>query len=166
MKSGDNQILEHSAKAVRMDGRELFEHRFVVGHQGRDDLRSESILQVDPNTGLPVSWQMRHGDKRLFDFTVSYPERGPLTIVALGVPETTKIVDLAPQGEFKQVLLATTAARGRFDDYHAVVVESITSDRASAWDVVYRTQDLVAAAGTVDEELSTRDLGWQAVVGF
>jgi hypothetical protein len=83
---------------------------------------------------------MKLGEQLLFDFKVSYPDRGPLTIVALGVPETAPIIDQTPRGEFQAVLVATRAARRRFDDYHAVVIDSPTSDRAAhgTWSRIWR----------------------------
>lgn len=138
MKAGDQQVLEHKKKSIRVDGQDLVEHRFVVGRQGQDAARSESLLQVDPKTSLPVSWQMKLGGKLLFDFKVSYPDHGPLTIAALGAPESAKIVDGSPPVAFQRVLVATSSARRRFDNYHAVVVESNQLNRARKWDDVYR----------------------------
>ena len=138
MKAGDQQVLEHKTKSILVGGREMIEHRFVVGRKGHDEARSESLLQVDPKTSLPISWQMKLGDKPVFDFTVSYPDSGPLTIAALGMPENAKIVDGSPPVAFQRVLVATSAARRRFDNYHAVVVESFQMNRARKWDDVYR----------------------------
>jgi hypothetical protein len=138
MKAGDQQVLEHETKSIRVGERELIEHRFVVGRKGQDAARSESLLQVDPKTNLPVSWQMKLGDKPLFDFKVSYPDHGPLTIAALGAPESAKIVDGSPPVAFQRILVTTSAARRRFDNYHAVVVESSQLNRARKWDDVYR----------------------------
>ncbi|MCE9528071.1 MAG: hypothetical protein K8R36_18680 [Planctomycetales bacterium] len=138
MKAGDQQVLEHKTKSIRVEGRDLVEHRFVVGRKGQEAARSESLLQVDPKTNLPVSWQMKLGDKPLFDFQVSYPEHGPLTITALGAPESAKLVDGSPPVAFQRVLVATTTARRRFDNYHAVVVEAFHLNRARKWDEVYR----------------------------
>src|SRR6185369_5050664 len=77
MTSGDKQVLEHDVKTIRVDGRELLEHRFVVGRKGHDDPRAESLLQVDSQTHLPISWHMKIGDRSLSEFKVSYPDRGP-----------------------------------------------------------------------------------------
>jgi hypothetical protein len=138
MTAGDHQVLEHKTKSIRVGGRELVEHRFVVGRKGQEAARSESLLQVDPKTNLPVAWQMKLADKPIFDFQVSYPEHGPLTIAALGAPKDAKIVDGSPPVAFQHVLVATTAARRRFDNYHAVVVEAFHLNRARKWDDVYR----------------------------
>jgi hypothetical protein len=138
MTSGDQQVLEHKTKSMRVGGRDLVEHRFVVGRKGQEAARSESLLQVDPKTNLPVSWQMKLGDMPLFDFQVSYPDHGPLTIAALGAPEGAKLVDGSPPVAFQRVLVATTTARRRFDNYHAVVVEAFQLNRARKWDEVYR----------------------------
>ena len=135
---GDQQVLEHKTKSIRVGGRDLVEHRFVVGRKGQEAARSESLLQVDPKTNLPVAWQMKLGDKPLFDFQVSYPEHGPLTIAALGAPKDPKVVDGSPPVAFQHLLVATTATRRRFDSYHAVVVESSHLTRARKWDDVYR----------------------------
>jgi hypothetical protein len=138
MKAGDQQVLEHKTKSIRVGGRDLVEHHFVVGRKGQEAARSESLLQVDPKTNLPVAWQMKLGDKPLFDFQVSYPEHGPLTIAALGAPKDAKIVDGSPPVAFQHLLVATTATRRRFDNYHAVVVEALQLNRARKWDEVYR----------------------------
>jgi len=140
MKSPDQQVLEHKQQTIVIEGQELIEHRFVVGRKGQDELRTESLLQVDPQTALPISWRMKLGDRLLGDFKVSYPDRGPLTIVALGVPESVPTTDLTPRGEFKSVLVATNAARRRFDDYHGVVIDSPIADRAGhgTWCRIWR----------------------------
>lgn len=140
MKAGDQNVLEHQQQTIAIAGRLVTEHRFVVGQPGQDGARIESVLHVDPQTGLPVSWRMKARDRPLGDFSVSYPERGPLTIVALGVPESIEIVDRTPSGEFKNVLVATNAARRRFDDYHAVVIDSPSADRAThgTWSRIWR----------------------------
>lgn len=138
MLQGNQRVLEHESKTVRLEGRELTEHRFVVGQAGRDGPRTETMLRVDPQSNLPVLWRVRCGDKTLLDCQVSYPDHGPLTIAALGVPETTPRVDLTPRGEFKQILAATNAARRRFDSYHALVIESLSADRRRSSDMCYQ----------------------------
>ncbi|MCY2964298.1 MAG: hypothetical protein NT069_11800 [Planctomycetota bacterium] len=138
MQAGGNQVLEHNTRTVRMDRRELTEHRYLVGVRGEKGLQTTSLLQVDPKTGLPVTWQMKQGERPLFDLRVSYPERGPLTITALGVPRSAQIVSSTPQREFKQILISGNGARSRFDDYQAIVVESHRVDRATPMDDVFR----------------------------
>ncbi len=135
MTAGDQRLREHETRTVVVDGRELIEHRFVVA-QGTDE--TESVLRVDPATGLPNSWTMKHGGQTLGDFQVTYPDRGPLTIVALGAPADAKIVDQTPSVEFQRILAATTGAARRFDNYRAIVVETIGDGPASAWSQMYR----------------------------
>jgi len=129
MQQGGQRVFEHTSKTVRLEGREWVEHRFMVGHAGQEGLRTETILRVDPQSNLPVSWRMRCGEKTLLDCQVSYPDHGPLTIAALGVPASAPLVDLTPRAEFKQILAATKAARRRFDSYHALVIESSRAGR-------------------------------------
>ena len=138
MKSGEQQVLEHTTKSLRVGERDLVEHRFVVGRKGQEAARSESLLRVDPKSNLPISWLIKVDDKPLFDFQVSYPDQGPLTITALGAPESARLVDASPPVAFQRVLVATSTARRRFDNYHAVVVEAPKLNRARKWDEVYR----------------------------
>ena len=136
--SGGQTVLTHEARELQVDGHPLTEHRFSVGEKGKTDAALEIQLQVDPKTKLPVSWTARQADKTLFQFTVSYPEAGPLTIAALGIPSDTPIVDQRPKAEFQQVLNAGRAARQRFDDYFALVIESGSGDRRNGGDQVYK----------------------------
>lgn len=140
MKSGDQQVLEQTRKRIVLDGRALVEHRFVVGRRGSDEPQTESLLTVDPQTGLPGNWQMRLGNVLMGEFELSYPETGPLTIAALGVPDSAPIIDLSPRGDFRNVLVITNAARSRFDDYHAIVIDSPSADRAAhgTWCQIWR----------------------------
>ncbi|MBS0265448.1 MAG: hypothetical protein JSS02_26175 [Planctomycetes bacterium] len=143
MKSGDQQVLEHQQQAISIEGRGLFEHRFVVGRAGDAEPRVENVLTVDPETALPIAWRMKLGNQQLGDFKVTYPERGPLTMAALGVPDSAPIVDQTPRGEFKNVLRLTNTARRRFDAYHAVVIDSPSGDRArhGTWCQIWRKGD-------------------------
>jgi len=138
--SNDTQVLEHNEKSIHVGDRELIEHRFVVGKQGQKQPMMESLLQVDPVTGLPVFWKSQLNGQVLCDYQVSYPKLGPLTIMALGVAETTPIVDQSPSGEFRNVLLSTNTFRHRFDDYHAIVIDSSSSNRAEngTWHHIWR----------------------------
>jgi hypothetical protein len=136
--SGSRSVMEHSVTSLQVEGRELLEHRFVVGGKGRQEPRVVSVLQVEPATGLPISWQMKMDDRPICDYKVSYPEHGPLTIFGMGVPETAQVIDTAPAGQFRQVLLANQAARRRFDDYHAIIVEGGRPAFDKGWVLVYR----------------------------
>lgn len=130
MKTGGMQVLEHDEKEIVLNGQPMIEHRFVVGQNGNEKSRIEVLLQADRKTQLPVTWRIKSGEQVLGDFDVSYPESGPLSIVGLGVPAAVPVVDQTPRGQFRDVLVATDTARRRFDNYHAVVIESVSSDRS------------------------------------
>ena len=130
MKAGEMQVLEHEETPIVVDGQPMIEHRFVAGPKGNEKVRIETLLQVDPKTGLPTTWRIKSGGQVVGDFKVSYPDHGPLSIVGLGASAAVPIVDQTPRGQFKDVLVATDTARSRFDNYHAVVIESDVSDRA------------------------------------
>ena len=63
MKAGDQQVLEHRTKSILVGGRELVEHRFVVGRKGHEGVRSESLLRVDPKTMAMQEFKLPEGGK-------------------------------------------------------------------------------------------------------
>jgi hypothetical protein len=138
MESEDQAVLEQTKTSIYLDGKELIEHRFVIGPSGKDQPHTENLLRVDPQTGLPISWIMKIDDKTNFDLQVSYPDYGPLSIVALGVPETTPLNDQSPSIEFKRMLANGKSTRLRFENYHGIVVNSFKLDEATAFCLTYR----------------------------
>ena len=131
MKSGNLRALEHHVRSIEVAGQERSEHRFVIQSNENKQFRSETLLQVDPKSGLPVQWQIRSDGQLIGDFTLSYPELGPTTIFGLGVAAQTPISDMTPRGTFLELMTSNDAARNRFDDYHAVLIESKSSDRGA-----------------------------------
>ena len=135
LQAGSHEITSHTKKTVREGDATFIEYRLTTKAVG-DAQPVVTVLRVDPQTKLPVSWKTMIGDKLLYSCRVEYPDHGPQSVYAMGVPRDVKIVDQAPSADLKRILAAWKAGRTRFDSYRAVVVESTFADhRAGGWTV-------------------------------
>jgi hypothetical protein len=92
------------------------------------------VIRVDPKSNLPQSVRGEgkfNGQAVATEELFDYPEKGPADIYAMGVPRSAKLVDRIPRGDLARLLDGVKAARQRFDDYAAIVVES--SDKEPWW---------------------------------
>jgi hypothetical protein len=122
---------------VRDGDETLIEHRFTT-RAGADDRQMVTVLRVDPQTGLPVSWKSMIGQTLVFSCHVDYPDQGPQTIYAMNVPQDVEVVDQTPSEDLERILTAWKAGRTRFDSYRAVVVQSHTPDHHASGHAVYQ----------------------------
>ena len=130
---GTHEVVSYSKKTVRDGDATFIEHRLTSKGVG-DTEPLVTVLRVDPQTQLPVSWKSMIGDRQLFSCKVEYPADGPRSVYAMGVPSDVKIVDQAPNDDLKRILAAWKTGRTRFDSYRAVVVESTFAEhRAGGW---------------------------------
>jgi hypothetical protein len=130
---GSRQVARHTKKTVREGGATFFEYHLTSKPVG-DAKPVVTVLRVDPETQLPVSWESMIGNTQVCSCQVEYPAKGPQSVYAMGVPQGVKIVDQAPSDDLKRILAAWKAGRTRFDSYRAVVVESKFADhRAGGW---------------------------------
>ena len=77
-------------------------------------------IWVDPNTGLPLTWDIVVDGETIHQF-LDYPRTGPADILALGVPASAKRENNLPADSLdvvlSQVLTGLKTGRTRFDDY-------------------------------------------------
>jgi hypothetical protein len=129
------ELVRHAQKTVREGEKNFVEHHFVTKVVGNEQ-PMETVLRIDSDSKLPVSWESKIGKTLVFACKVDFPVRGPQTIYAMGVPQDAQVLDQTPSDDLKQILAAWNAGRTRFDSYRAVVVESSSADhRASGRDV-------------------------------
>ena len=115
---------------TQKDGRKWdeYELHFLVASRPKADIRMTFV--VDAQTRLPHSMTIENGEST--EFTFDYPEDGPADIYALGVPKDAKLIDRVPTGDMSRILAAIQAARDRFDDFHAIVIEEESPDLPSS----------------------------------
>ncbi|MBN2294074.1 MAG: hypothetical protein JXM70_16730 [Pirellulales bacterium] len=133
LQAGSHEIASHTKKTVREGDATFIEYRLTSKAQ-RDAKPVVTVLRVDPQTKLPVSWKSMVGDMQIYSCRVEYPTHGPQSVYAMGVPKNVKVVDQALSDDMKPILAAWKTGRTRFDSYRAVVVESYSADhRAGGW---------------------------------
>jgi hypothetical protein len=121
------KLIDQRRREITVDGRPRHEYRFVVADGINPDAQSEVTVLVDPNTKLPTNWEVAtlaadgkkiHGVQCVLDF----PESGPASIYALGVPKNAPLVDNVPRGDMRRVLQGLALGRARFDDYRGLAL--------------------------------------------
>lgn len=136
-RGGSRQVASHTKKTVREGNAAFIEYRLTSKATGNAK-PMETVLRVDPETQLPVSWKSMIDNTQLYSCQVEYPAEGPQSVYAMGVPRGVKIVDQAPSADLKRILAAWRAGRTRFDSYRAVVVESRFSDHRAGGFLIYQ----------------------------
>jgi hypothetical protein len=137
LKDGSNEIASQTKKTVREGDTSFVEYRLTSKAVG-DAKPSVTVLRVDPETKLPVSWKSMIGDKQLFSCQVEYPAHGPQSVYAMGVPRDAKIVDQTPNNDLELILAAWKTGRTRFDSYRAVIVQSRFADHSAGSWLIYQ----------------------------
>lgn len=120
------ELVRHEQTTIREGRVELVEHT-LTQMSGEGD-PSITVLRVDAESRLPVSLNVTVGTERLLDCTIDFPEQGPGSIYAMGVPPDVTIVDQTPGDDLQEIVEDWTTGRTQFDDYRAVVVQSSSPD--------------------------------------
>lgn len=97
------------------------DYDLVVRPTGRGDAVRTIHIRLDAETRLPARWvdELPNGTRTTTQF--DYPQTGPASIYALGVPQTARVVDRMPGADLARIAAALKAGRVRFDDYDAIV---------------------------------------------
>jgi len=131
------ELVSYSKIDVTKNGKKLIEHRITT--KSPDEKHAMvTILQVDPETRLPQTWEATIGQTLVFSCRVDYPERGPETMFAFGLPDDVQIVDQTPGPDQEKILSAWKTGRTRFDSYRAVVVFSSSDDHDASGHEVFQ----------------------------
>jgi hypothetical protein len=128
--TGD-EVVEQSRRWVEDAGDRWIEYELVLRRLSREPGREATwrlLFRVDPESRLPRSMTIR-ALTEVIEFTFEYPEQGPVDIHALDVPRDVELVDRVPPEDLDRLLAANQVGRVRFDDYHAVVVETFGADQ-------------------------------------
>jgi len=132
---GLQKLVSHTQKTIQDGDQTLIEHRFTTKVENQEQ-QMVTVLRVNAESQLPVSWKSMIGKMSVFSGKVDFPDHGPQTIYAMGIPRDMKIVDQTPSDDLKKILAALKTGRTRFDSYRAVVVYSSSADpRLSGADV-------------------------------
>src|SRR5262245_49249557 len=126
-------LLSEKRRHMTHDGREWMAFDLTLQHRDLAEPIEMTVL-VDPTTRLPHSWVTTgtfEGKSMRREVILDYPDGGPADVFALGVPRTATFVDRVPTDDIARVLHGFTAARQRFDNYHAVVVEYFSRDESN-----------------------------------
>ncbi|MGA2797658.1 MAG: hypothetical protein ABSE63_08780 [Thermoguttaceae bacterium] len=142
--TGKTKLVHQEQDIINLLGKRWIEHHFkpVYEDKSRSDATEnadhELVVYVDPDTHLPFRWEqviilkgfdpsnntVRSTSLR---WEIDYPETGPDSIYALGVPKNAKVVEhvfdvLDP--EIERIVSEVHAARWWQDNYYALVVHS------------------------------------------
>jgi hypothetical protein len=120
------ELVEQHRREVTVDGRRSDEYRFVLAATKAARIRTEMMVLVDLQTKLPTRWQVvsrgPDGQEHGRTYELDYPNSGPATIYALGVPPSVPIIDQVPRGNLKRILEGLALGRTRFDNYGGLAV--------------------------------------------
>ena len=75
----------------------LIELRVKLRTLGENTETIELEFLLDPETQLPVSGRVLDGNDNKNQFAFAYPEQGPTTIFALGVPQETQVTSITDE---------------------------------------------------------------------
>jgi hypothetical protein len=112
----DTEIIGQKSREVVEEGKTWKEYELTVRWKARPDLPSRMWWRVDPETNLPHTWDIETAGGKIQQ-TIDYPVFGPSDILALGAPDTAKVVDRIPNNDLNRMLTGLTIGRNRFDDY-------------------------------------------------
>ena len=118
------ELIGQARRTVEQGGRKWLEIELTLRVAGGSRGGPLAMrIRVDPATKLPASLAFDAEDGKRYTAAFDYPDRGPVDIYDLGAPRTAKVVDRTPPDAVASVLARQKAARRRFDDYCAFVVE-------------------------------------------
>lgn len=125
------KVVQGGKKELTENGKRWIEYAFTLERRYEPLTSRAMTVRVDAESRLLHSWTIResHGLTAVTRF--DYPDSGPADIYALGVPRSAKIVDRIPRGDLARIDAAMKAARRRFDDYDAIVVQHTEGRRTS-----------------------------------
>lgn len=120
------ELVEQRRRKVTVGGKQREEYRFVIADTTGSGIRTETTMLVDPKTKLPTRWDVISrgpaGEKHGISCELDYPDSGPASIYALGVPRSAPVVDNVPRGDLKRILDGLALGRTRFDNYRGIAV--------------------------------------------
>lgn len=112
----DTEIIAESHRQVIERGKTWKVYKVTIRWTAGRKSDVKMIVRVDPETGLPRTWDLEAEDGTLQQ-TLDYPASGPTDILALGVPASAKREDHLPDESLDRVLNGLRVGRNRFDDY-------------------------------------------------
>ena len=142
--TGKVKLVHQEQDVVNWLGKRSIVHHFKQvnevksGSEATGNAEFEWVVYVDPDTGLPFRYEQVtilkgfdssnnsvRSDSRRWE--IDYPETGPDSIYALGVPKNAKVVEqvfdvLDP--EIERIVSEVHAARWWQDNYYALIVQS------------------------------------------
>lgn len=137
------EVLDQKQRPFREGGRDWLEFDVTLRwREGQHE--SKCKFRVDPATRLPHSGTIaatsptKAGGRQFMQVRYDYPNRGPLDVYTLGLSRETEVVDRIPSADVQHLVAGMRAARQRFDDYEAVVVESLADQHWSRPTMIYR----------------------------
>lgn len=132
----EQELLSHTSKNIREGERQLIEYRFTTKQPDVDE-QTVTVLRIDSESHLPLRLEVTFGNELVLSCKISFPEQGPRSIYAMGVPPDIEVVDQTPSHDLEKIFAAWKTGRTEFDDYRAVVVESTSADHRSRGRMVY-----------------------------
>jgi len=121
------KLIDQQRREINVEGHPRHEYRFVIAGRENPGTRREISVLVDPATKLPTTWNEATFDadeKEILGVqcVLDFPDAGPTSIHALGVPMTAPLVDTVPRGDLQRVLKGLALGRTHFDDYRGLTI--------------------------------------------
>lgn len=88
----------HEVSEVRktdVDGQSGTQYSFNVQMKEHPEVRWETSIQTDPNSGRIVLWQDHHANGMQVMVKFDYPDNGPRDIFELGAPSAAEVIKIA-----------------------------------------------------------------------
>lgn len=112
------ELIAQRRTRVEEGGKTWFDYVLKLRDRYARGAERRMTFRVDARTRLPHTWTV--GSLR---YVLDYPDRGPVDVYALGVPQSAPLVDQRG-AELQRIHQLSKSARQRFDDYYAIVVQS------------------------------------------
>lgn len=90
-----HKVSDVTKTEIDVGGQSRTKYSFHVQMEERPEVRWETSIQTDPNSGRIVFWEDRHANGMQVMVEFDYPDDGPSDIFELGAPSTAEVVNIA-----------------------------------------------------------------------
>ena len=113
---------------IEVAGEKKTKYSFQLKFKSNPEIRSETIVQADPKTGLIESWEEIHANGTRVRTDFDYPATGPRDIYELGASRDAAIVDRIASSDVVALGNKFQEQVYNFDDYQAIVIDRSMDD--------------------------------------
>ena len=114
---------------MEVAGIQKTQYSFQLELKSKPDIRWETVVQADPDTGLIDSWEEKHANGTRVLTHVDYPTTGPRNIYELGASRDAAIVDRVASSDVVALSKEFQEQVYNFDDYQGLVIDRSVDDK-------------------------------------